>query len=771
MTTNNTRMLTSDPNSSFSEGAHHNQTQYAVEITCPLGLENILEQELHSLALTDTRLGEGQVKLTTDLKGIYLACLWSRVATRVMLPLTTFEMQNADDLYHQVKKIDWSAHMDATSTLAIDCHGTNHSIRNTQFGAVKTKDAIADYFLARAGERPSIDKQQPDIRLSVRIKREKVTVSLDLSGDSLHRRGYRQQGAMAPLKENLAAGLLMRAGWHKENYAYLADPMCGSGTFLVEAALMSLNIAPGLYRHYWGFKGWREHDHRLWQQLNDLAKNTQKNKNDLAIRFIGTDREQKAIAAARENIKRAGLTGVIEVALSSFQQYDFALHEKKEKGEKNDEAELTDSALHSQKSGLVMTNPPYGERIGDEAALAGLYRDLGEWAVQHNQGGLLFMLTSSEGLAKQIPLRPEKSTRVLNGGLECRAYRFPIIDKMIKKDVLESGAISAGAEMIVNRLKKNKKKFAKWAKQRKIECYRIYDADMPEYAVAIDIYQDWAHVQEYQAPKSIDPIKARQRLLDVVAAIPKALDIPESQVVLKYRQRQTGRDQYEKLDQSQHEMIVSEYNCDFIVNLKDYLDTGLFLDHRPVRKLIQDKADGKRFLNLFSYTASGSVHAGQGGARSTLSVDMSNTYTEWARRNIELNEFSERDHKVVRADCFEWLRNSEDMFDLIFMDPPTFSNSKKMEDILDIQRDHVELITLAMDRLEQKGELIFSNNYRRFVLDNSLSEKYDVEEITKQSLDLDFERNQKIHQCWILRHKKASELAAKSNMDLFSTTE
>ncbi|OUR78263.1 23S rRNA (guanine(2445)-N(2))/(guanine(2069)-N(7))-methyltransferase [Marinomonas sp. 42_23_T18] len=731
------------------ESSSDTADNYQLEITCPLGLENILSQELAGRGLTQTRLGEGQVKLSTDLEGMYTACLWSRVATRVMLPLAQFDIDSAEELYDGVKSIDWSSHMTATSTLAIDCHGTNHTIRNTQFGAVKTKDAIADYFVERDGERPSVDKQEPDIRISVRVKREQVTISLDLSGGSMHRRGYRQHGAMAPLKENLAAGLLLRAGWGQDNFTQLIDPMCGSGTFLVEAALISLNIAPGASRNFWGFKGWLKHDHSLWQQLNDFAKNERIAPQDLNIRFFGTDNHQKAIAHSRENIKRAGLTGVVNVEMADFQDYDF---------------EISQDAG----PGLVMTNPPYGERIGDELELVSLYRELGEWVVENCMNWRLFMLTSNQGLAKQIPLRPDKHTRVLNGGLECRAYRFPVVEKFIKQDVLEAPVSNAGSEMFSNRLKKNFKKYAKWAKQNKIECYRVYDADMPEYAVAIDLYQGWAHVQEYQAPKSIDPLKARQRLFDVVAAIPHALNLPESQVIVKYRQRQTGKEQYEKLDQSKHEMIVTEYDCDFIVNLKDYLDTGLFLDHRPVRKLIQSKANGKRFLNLFSYTSTASVHAGQGGAKSTLSVDMSNTYVDWSRRNIELNEFSERDHKVVRADCFEWLKNSDDMFDLIFMDPPTFSNSKKMENVLDIQRDHGDLVGLAMARLEVGGELIFSNNYRRFVLDQNIIETYDVENITKQSFDLDFERNTKIHQCWIIKHKSVEEQAGLDNLDLFS---
>tara|TARA_R110001599_G_scaffold119118_3_gene288849 strand:+ start:900 stop:3068 length:2169 start_codon:yes stop_codon:yes gene_type:complete len=707
---------------------------YALEITCPLGLENVLEKELHDEGLTQTRFGEGQVKLTTDLEGMYKACLWSRVATRVMLPIANFKIDSADELYDGVKAIKWSDHMSASDTIAIDCHGTNHHIRNTQFGAVRAKDAIADYFVELSGERPNVQKEQPDVRIALRIKREVVTVSIDLSGESMHRRGYRQQGSMAPLKENLAAGLLMRAGWGRDcGLTQLIDPMCGSATFLVEAAMMSLDIAPGLGRQYWGFKGWKQHDHRMWQQLMDFAKNRKKDPAELGLRFQGTDRDQRAIAAARESIKRAGMVGVIDVAMTPFQEHEFD--------------------INPELPGLVITNPPYGERMGDEMALIALYRQLGEWVVSHVRGWQFMMLTSNDHLARQIPARPEKSTRVINGGIECRAYIFPLLEGRIKEDVVAQSVMTPGAQMFANRLQKNVKKMKKWVDSNKIQCYRVYDADMPEYAVAIDIYQDWAHVQEYQAPKSVDPEKAKQRLFEVMSAIPAALNIAESNVILKQRQRQSGKEQYEKLDQSKHEMIVEEYGCDFIVNLKDYLDTGLFLDHRPVRKLIQDRANGKRFLNLFCYTATASVHAGQGGARSSLSVDMSNTYTEWARRNIELNEFSERNHQVERADCIEWLKQSRDVFDLIFMDPPTFSNSKKMADVLDIQRDHGDLLRLAMARLAKGGELIFSNNYRRFILDADLEQEFEVKNITHETFDPDFDRNSKIHQCYVIKHK------------------
>ena len=406
------------------------------------------EKELHGEGLTQTRLGEAQVKLTTDLEGMYKACLWSRVATRVMLPIANFKMESADDLYDGVKAIQSSDHMNASDTIAIDCHGTNHHIRNTQFGAVRAKDAIADYFVALSGERPNVEKEQPEVRIALRIKREVVTVSIDLSGESMHRRGYRQQGGMAPLKENLAAGLLLRAGWGRDcGLTQLIDPMCGSGTFLVEAAMMSLDIAPGLRRPYWGFKGWKQHDHRMWQQLMDFAKNRKKDPATLGIRFQGTDREQKAIAAARENIKRAGLTDVIDVTMSSFQEHEFD--------------------INPDAPGLLITNPPYGERIGDEMALIALYRQLGEWVVTHVRGWQFMMLTSNDHLARQIPARPEKSTRVINGGIECRAYQFPLLAGSIKEDVVAQSVMTPGAQMFANRLQKNAKKLKKWVEKNK----------------------------------------------------------------------------------------------------------------------------------------------------------------------------------------------------------------------------------------------------------------------------------------------------------------
>lgn len=310
--------------------------------------------------------------------------------------------------------------------------------------------------------------------------------------------------------------------------------------------------------------------------------------------------------------------------------------------------------------------------------------------------------------------------------------------------------------MFGNRLKKNNKRLLKWAKKADVHCYRVYDADMPEFALAIDRYEDWVHVQEYEAPPSIDAHQSKTRLNEALSQLSSVLDVSHDKVVLKQRRRQKGKDQYEKQANQRHRLVVREHGAQFYVNLMDYLDTGLFLDHRPIRQWVQQNARNKSFLNLFCYTATASVHAAVGGAVRTTSVDMSNTYLKWGQDNFDLNRLA-GNHEFVQADCLTWLAESNEKYDLIFMDPPTFSNSKRMEGTLDIQRDHVELLHRAMKLLKFDGVLVFSNNHRRFKLDETALSKYQIENISAKTIGEDFQRNSRIHQCWILKHQWKSE--------------
>ena len=301
---------------------------------------------------------------------------------------------------------------------------------------------------------------------------------------------------------------------------------------------------------------------------------------------------------------------------------------------------------------------------------------------------------------------------------------------------------------------------AKWAKQKNIICFRLYDADLPEYAVAVDVYQGdklWVNVQEYEAPKTIAPHKANARLAGVMAEIPRVLKIDKSQVFLKIRRKQKSTEQYEKQDNKANFHIIEEANCKFLVNFEDYLDTGLFLDHRPIRLRIQQEAKGKTFLNLFAYTGTVSVHAALGGAISTTTIDMSNTYLDWAKNNFNLNDLS-GDNKIIRADCSVWLaeeakKSGTTHYDLIFLDPPTFSNSKRMDDAFDIQADHIDLIKNALALLNPKGTLYFSTNFRRFKLDEQALSESIIENISAYTVPADFSRSPKIHYCWKIQNK------------------
>jgi 23S rRNA (guanine2445-N2)-methyltransferase / 23S rRNA (guanine2069-N7)-methyltransferase len=749
-------------------------------LTCPKGIESLLLDEVRQLGALSAKETVAGVHCEGPLQLGYRLCLWSRLANKVLMPIATLPATDADVMYRHVKEIDWNEHFDPDTTFAIDFSGGSKAINNSHFGALRVKDAVVDYFLDTCGERPNVDSKTPMLRINARLMHNQLTLSIDLAGESLHRRGYRRDGAAAPLKENLAAAILLRAGWPDvaRNGGALLDPMCGSGTLLLEAALMCADIAPGLFRSRFGFMHWKGHDESLWEPL--VAEADQR-------RYAGLERPQpeirgydaniKAIRAAEENIQGAGLETVVRVTCKELAQFAPPTH--------------TDV-----KPGLVITNPPYGERLGEESALVHLYRHLAERLKSHFGGWKVGVFTGNPVLAKAMRLKVDKRYKLFNGAIACELQMYPLYAKLDtgSKDQHREGRdlvsdadlanreakvqrkekpkeiaatrpgelpMTEGALMFANRIRKNRKQLKSWLKQQNIQAYRLYDADMPEYAVAVDCYGDQWQVTEYLAPKSIDPAKAAERFADVQAGLPAALEVSPKQIVYKQRKRQKGKAQYEKLDTQSHAFEVIEAPVKALVNLHDYLDTGLFLDHRPVRRLLGQQAKGKRFLNLFCYTAVATLHAAVGGAKSTTSVDMSATYINWAKRNLALNGLSETRNEMIQADCLQWLDSESALqkkapgnrYDLIFLDPPSFSNSKRMDDIFDVQRDQVDLIDKTMSLLADDGLLIFSNNLRTFKLESELLERYQVVDITAKTLDRDFKRNQRIHQCWEIRKK------------------
>jgi len=719
--------------------------------TAPKALEGILANELRGLGAAEVNEKMAGVSFQGDLALAYRVCLWSRVANRVFLALDSFPVRSQQDLYAGVQRTDWSRHLSADASLAVSFNAKNSpAIKHTHFGAQKVKDAIVDQLRAKFGLRPSVDTERPAIRVNIYLHNDVAQLSLDLSGDSLHKRGFRDVAITAPIKENLAAAILLRAGWPQiaAQGGTLLDPMCGSGTLLMEGALMAADIAPGLRRDYFGFLGWQQHDAVLWQTLLEEAE--QRRAAGLAKLPViaGFDQDRRTVATALQHIENAGLAGKIHV-------------------EKRDIADA--ASAESWPPGLIVCNPPYGERLGDEAETAALYRRFGEVLKQRFVGWRAAMIISNPELGFRLGLRSQRPVTLFNAALECKLLRFHIEEKAFfepkaksQQERIESINRRAQtepqdpqAEMFGNRLRKNLKKLSKWLAQNDVRCYRAYDADLPEYAVAVDVYcgeTTWVNVQEYESPKSIDPAKANLRLTGAMAEIPKVMQIPTDQVFLKVRRKQKASDQYEKLGERGCYHVVEEGGCKFWVNFEDYLDTGLFLDHRPIRLLIQQQAAGKRFLNLFAYTGSATVHAAVGGAVSSVTVDMSNTYLDWAGRNFELNGIR-GGHKLVRADCVQWLAEqaaarNKPQFDLIFLDPPTFSNSKKMEAVFDVQRDHVQLIRNALALLAPGGILYFSTNFRRFKMDEQALTGVTLQDISAATIPEDFARDPKIHYCW-----------------------
>ncbi|MEI9699015.1 bifunctional 23S rRNA (guanine(2069)-N(7))-methyltransferase RlmK/23S rRNA (guanine(2445)-N(2))-methyltransferase RlmL [Moellerella wisconsensis] len=690
------------------------------------GLEELLKTELESLGAIECKIAQGGVHFQADERVMYTSLLWSRLASRILLPLNEFKVYSDLDLYLGVQAIDWTEIFSVNDTFVINFSGTNETIRNSQYGALKVKDAIVDSFQRKMDQRPDVAKQQPDIRINVYLNRDQVSVALDLSGDSLHIRGYRDLAGQAPLKETLAAAIITRSGWQPG--IPMVDPMCGSGTLLIEAAMMATDRAPGLHRDHWGFNAWLKFNPELWRELVAEAQvRFRQGLQQTSSRFYGLDIDRRVLDMARANVRRAELQSIISL--------------------KQGDAASLENPVEAGVIGTIVSNPPYGERLESEPALVALHSQLGRVAKAHFPGWRLSIFSASPELLSCLQLRSEREFKAKNGPLECVQKNYQLSDKT-------AAAIGEIAPDYANRLRKNVKKISKWAKQEKIDCYRIYDADLPEYNVAVDRYGDKVVIQEYAPPKTVDEQKARQRLFDVVTSTLHVLGLTSNQLVLKTRQRQKGKQQYEKLAQKDDSFIVHEYNAQFWVNLTDYLDTGLFLDHRIARKMLGQMSKGKDFLNLFAYTGTATVHAGLGGARSTTSVDMSRTYLEWAERNLQTNGLQGHQHRLIQADCLTWLAQTDEQFDVIFIDPPTFSNSKRMDGTFDVQRDHIQLMEHLKKLLRPGGTLMFSNNKRGFKMDLAALAELGLQgdEITAKTLSEDFARNRHIHNCWLIRH-------------------
>jgi len=718
--------------------------------SAPRGFADLLARELSACGATHVRERPLGVAFSGALELGYRACLWSRIANRVFLEVAQFEARDAQEFHAAVSRIDWAAHFNPGATLACNFSGRHPAITHTHFGALKLKDGIVDALRATTGARPDVAVERPDVRVHAHAHGTTVTVSIDLSGESLHRRGYRAAAGEAPLKENVAAGVLLRAGWQELLSAarpQFFDPLCGSGTFCIEAALIAADRAPALTRDYFGFLKWRGHDAVLWTRLRAEAEARARAGEAVRVTVRGTDRDARAIRSARDNAERAAVTRLVQFETGVLG------------------AAAPPAAADAERPGLLCTNPPYGMRLEDREGARAVHRELGEVLRERFQGWDAAVLTGAPELGRELGLRAFRTHAVWNGGLECRLLRIRVEPQSAREPgTLGRGTAhlkdTAGAKMFANRLGKNLKRLRAWAQREGVSCYRVYDADMPEYAFAIDLYcviepdEPWLYVQEYAAPAEIEAEAVRRRRGEVLASLPEVAAVPAERIRVRVRRRTRRGEQYEKVDEQAHFHLVSEAGLKFHVNFDDYLDTGLFLDHRITRARLRGAAPGQRFLNLFAYTGTATVYAAAGGAAGTTSVDLSRTYLQWAQRNLAINGLAGANHTFVQADCRQWLQqgaHASDRFDLIFIDPPTFSNSKRMEGVLDIGRDHPEMIDACACLLARGGLIVFSTNAQRFRLDETLATRYDVRDVSAATLPEDFARNPRIHRCYELR--------------------
>ncbi|MFL1731592.1 bifunctional 23S rRNA (guanine(2069)-N(7))-methyltransferase RlmK/23S rRNA (guanine(2445)-N(2))-methyltransferase RlmL [Moraxella oculi] len=763
-------------------------------ITCADGLEHALLIELDTFGLQGEIVRTGRVLVTVNLANFYHICLYSRVASRVLLPIGTYHFKQRQAVTNQIFKndqgqavtrtintqmidedvpealyrfaagYDWTKIFGLDDSFAIRLSTDKRLTVNQQFATLRIKDAIVDVFNKKLSARPNVSKN-PDLHIFAAATQQFAELFLDLSGSSLHRRGYRVVNTAAPLKENLAAALLYECGWHTGCHDALIDPMCGSGTFITEALLMRADYPAGLDRttSEFGFYRWKHHDDQLWQD-KVAAASERFHENvaglaDIMPTVIACDADAAAIQACHQNLLASGLAPIIP---------KITLQQKPLSHLKDTLATIT------AKRPLLITNPPYGERLGDGDFIQPLYHGLGLSAADGFrlagvQRADLAVLGSHVEHVDTLPIINPQTLRCHNGALTAY-FRYGEMALSSQTGILECferhEVINEQSQDFINRLQKNLSHLKKLAKAEGVTNLRVYDADLPNYNVAIDIYGDKVHVQEYAPPKKISADIAKARFNLVLNGVREVLGVFRESVFIKTRARQSGNEQYTKnpnADARRKKMYaMREHGAYLYVNFTDYLDTGLFIDHRNMRQIVAKASRGKRVLNLFSYTCTASVHAAMAGAKTVTSVDLSANYLDWGRQNFALNGLDltaifqdELKYQFIASDVFEWIKENTKKYEVIFIDPPTFSNSKKFKGTFDVQRDHVALINRAMNRLMPDGVLYFSNNYTRFELDEVLMQRYQVVEITHKTIGFDFDVKKPIHRSYEIRHKNA----------------
>ncbi len=734
--------------------------------TCPMGAEQLLAAELRELGIADPKPTRGGVAFDSDdITQAYRVCLESCMHQRLLLILHRYTASTPDELYAGAQALDWSEHLDVDGTFRIDAKLRDSALGKPHFSALRLKDAIADQFTAKFERRPSVQIRRPDLRIDLFVHKQSVQLAIELGGS------WKAETPRGAVGDAMDAGVLLQfanAGDHT-----LAVVSAAHADVIALAAMRTAGMTAGLLKQDFGFSGWLGHVPAKWNRLLESAQAQAALAAEEPGRRVHVfEPDAKTLQRARRHARELGVDrwiywheegpwqmrppcdeGVLLVCLSAFSADQNGPVEtavkrrfeawrtvrRVEQGEGMRRWSLRQTREMKISRGkrvveLLEYGPAPGRPVVDAAPAVSPW---GQSSIAPETDSPVPAVSSETVL--QAPPMPELPTVAL----------------------MEQAQDLPEAPDLVNRLRKNARHLGRWARKQQVSCYRLYDADLPNFAAAIDLYQSaqtWAVIQEYAPPDDLPAAVAQQRVLQIVASVAQVLELPAERIVLKQRQRQRGLQQYEKLDGRKAFHQVQEAGLTVQVNFTDYLDTGLFLDHRDVRVELGQRASGKHVLNLFAYTGVATLHMVAGGARSSTTVDMSRTYLDWAQRNLLCNRLHGAQHRFVQADCLEWLdQQAQDpaakRYGLIFLDPPTFSSSKRMQSTLDVQRDHVPLIRQAMALLRPGGELVFSNNYRKFKLDREALADLKIEDLTAATLPEDFRRRPRIHSVFLIRSK------------------
>lgn len=854
----------------------HDTPLHEFYASCPEGFETALADELRGMGLRQVRPLKGRVAFAGSPADAERACLWSRLASRIFVVLGRFACANAEDLYEATRSIAWERILRAGATIAVTARGTNDELRNSHFAALRVKDALCDRMLAVEGRRPNVDTDDPDARISLTLRGNRASIQLDLSGDPLFKRLPREATRTHTahvLRPDYAALACAQGNWQETCSAALTntkdamgdedtaaptdgsalagstaerptptlpvmiDACCAGGGVVLEAASILADRAPGLERRNWGFQSWSEHDAATWRELLDEADRRAELAKGRVARIVATDPSGDAVACARRILKAAGLADRVIFAQPDLDKISRKLMMPACCGGEPRGfvfLDTTETAISKMSRVLDLATSLHTSACGAEAVrtmlstmpTVALTRDdlliraLGEPArslrvMPNNEEAELAVFSAANGAisAGEGSVAAEGSTPA-EDAVESSVAPSPATTLIDLGDGKPCPVLIPESEQFARRLRKVAKLRRKWAQREGVTCYRVYDADLPDYSAAIDLYEGsattpgrWLVIAEYAAPREVDPSLAEARLLDILTLAPRILQVDPDNVFAKARIRSRGGSQYGKQAggstpgkggkprgtrsgsapanrpsqgagsgtpsdiRTRRLPLIEEGGLTFAVNFNDYLDTGIFLDHRITRGLVRDHARGKRFfLNLFAYTGTATCYAADAGVEETVTVDLSNTYLDWAERNMEQNGFVGPDHHYVRADVMSWIRDmrqTRNRWDLIFCDPPTFSNSSKMgRRTWDVQRDHVELLVGLSRLLSREGEAIFSCNLRTFRPDIEELARAGVvlTDITDETIPEDFARNKKIHHCYLVKRYTSEEAMRRVGM-------